>query len=322
MHTEEAAAPFLLSIGNVYVDINCANMPELRTIEVEKEIINSSYQLTCGGSALNVAVTATKLGFSAAIVASIGDDDMGTILESLCIKAGVRPIFSTDSKLTTNVGLNFIDMNGQTTMFALGSANAALSGDFIISALTAQQQVATYLYLGGIAKSPQLRPQLKEIIRTAQQLGILTVLDHGRVGDGINADDRAEIRNLCTMVDIYLPSYDEFLNVWETNSIEAGIEAFATDHSSSLKSPIICVKNGKYPAQFLTESKTIQQVPVFATEGNNYVGAGDSFNIGFLTGLYRQLPLETSVRMGHAVASLHLSHNKNISFDTARSMLE
>ena len=75
-------------------------------------------------------------------------------------------------------------------------------------------------------------------------------------------------------------------------------------------SPIV-IKQGQHGSA--VRSKDIHvDVPGFKVAANISVGAGDSFNVGFLYGVQQQWPYKEALRFGNAVAALVVSGERGV----------
>jgi sugar/nucleoside kinase (ribokinase family) len=65
-----------VAVGDVFVDVTCATRPP------HGERVHSSVALQAGGSAVNAAVCAARLGAMATVVGRVGADPAGDLVAS------------------------------------------------------------------------------------------------------------------------------------------------------------------------------------------------------------------------------------------------
>ena len=93
------------------------------------------------------------------------------------------------------------------------------------------------------------------------------------------------------MTDIFLPNEPEALRISGCSSLTLAIENLRARGIRHL-----VIKRGKYGAQVVTEQQqfTTSLPPV---TGGDSIGAGDSFDAGFLAGWLRGLPLDECLQI-------------------------
>jgi sugar/nucleoside kinase (ribokinase family) len=302
----------LIAIGGAYIDINAFNFPvDEHGIHLETEIVGQDYELELGGSAVNFARLCAALDVPTAFVGKVGKDALGDCLIDLLEKSQVQPALVTSKGVSTNVSFNMINASGKSIMTVAGTANQALTVDEVY--LQASERIATssYLYLGGSFKLKKLMPAFLHLAQDAKVAGTKIVLDHGRVHKGITEDEKEAVRQLVLMADIYLPSADEFMQLWDVSSIEEELKLLQQ------KTPhiITVVKNSDQGTLTLIDDKLIV-TPAFPVKLIHTIGAGDSFNAGFIAAQHKGKELIKSVEFGCATAALKISQHELPTFDS------
>lgn len=293
----------LLAVGGVYVDINCLDFPfGEEGLGVEKEItsLGAGYEMTLGGSALNFNQLCSRLGLASVIVGKVGDDRMGKMLGEFIEAAGVEPALIVDADVATNLGLNFVNPAGRTIILSAGSANQALEAEEVVERAQPLLPEVEYLYLGTCLKLKRLLPAYSELVEQAKATDTKIVIDHGRITNATTAEDMEQTRQLVRHADYYLPSTDEFMELWSATSIEAGL--MGRDWGKTQ----VVVKDGANGAYGLVEGKVVH-VPAHDVKPSNTVGAGDAFNAGVIAAVRDGNDLEAAMRFGCATAALKIS---------------
>jgi sugar/nucleoside kinase (ribokinase family) len=297
--------PKILTIGNIYIDIDATGFPfGNEGIATETENIGTKYELSPGGSAVNFAKICQSLGLDVVLVGKIGDDEIGRMALNLFKNMGIQAELIIDPSSQTSVSFNMVNTNGRTIMNSAGNANRNLTAEELYDHASSYLEYCTHLYIGGCFKTPQLLPALLNLAKKAKKLGLDVILDHNRIPPNTTELVKEEVKEIAEHSDYYLPSCDEFKELWGVGSIANGIENL----SSSLNSTVV-VKDSKNGVFSLSENK-ITRSPTFDVEPINTVGAGDSFNAGFITGIIEEKDLVTSIEYGNAVASLKISQSK------------
>lgn len=291
----------VLSLGNMYLDIDLLNFPFIDALAVHKETVGDHYQLEPGGSALNFARMCAAQGLQTVFVGKRGQDTLGELLTGLLHQTGVTPHLITDTAVQTNLAIHYLRDDGASIMTSAGTANQSLEGDEVLAMVRPIIPAVKYLYLGGCYKLKKLLPIYSQLIELAHAYQVQVIVDHGRPNNTVTAQDKAAVKNLVAQADLYLPSKDEFLDLWEADTIEAGLEIVRQATPA-----LVVVKNSEAGAVTLVDHQ-VMRVPAFPVKAINTVGAGDSFNAGFIASWEETRDIHEAMRYGCAMAALKIS---------------
>ncbi|MCB9362818.1 hypothetical protein H6504_05260 [Candidatus Woesearchaeota archaeon] len=289
----------VVSLGGIYLDINCTDFPFGEGLLPETETVGNKYQMLPGGSALNFSRSLLHLGAQPAFIGKKGNDYTGELLERMLELESISSLLITSHEVQTNIGFNMIN-EGKTLMTVLGSANQSLDADDVQSKLEEALPDAKYLYLGSAFKMKSLIPYYQDFVDLAIHHNVPVVLDHGRITNDIHRKDRVAMRALIKDVDIYMPSNDEFLDLFDAVSLDRAAES-----ASTLSDVRIVVKRGSDGATGYDGRK--HHIPAYNVEPKYLVGAGDSFNAGFIRGQLQGLGFADSIEYGCASAALKIT---------------
>ncbi len=292
----------LLAIGGAYIDINVPDFPLPETgLVLETEVVGEGYRLEPGGSAVNFARLCAALEISTTFIGKVGNDSLGRILSDLLRGDKVSPALIAADNVSTNVSFNMVNGGGKSIMAVAGTANQALTADEVYAQASQRLAASAYLFLGGCFKLKSLMPVFARLARDARAAGTKVVLDHARLNSSVTEAEKQAVRDLALLADYYLPSADEFKELWDVPSIEDGLRAL-----SGRTTAVIIVKNGDKGVVAQLDGKIVT-VPAFAVTPIHTIGAGDSFDAGFIAALHKgQTPL-ASIRFGCATAALKIS---------------
>ena len=291
----------ILAVGGIYVDITAPHMPfDESGMAIEQELVGAGYEVVGGGSALNFSRLCTKLGLSIVIIGKTGDDETGKLVETLIHEAGVVPALVVDQQVSTNIGVNIINDAGQAMMVGLGTANQALTAEEVMLRAEPLLGDVQYLYLGSCLKLKRLLPAYETLAQHAQAADTKIIVDHGRLNTTTTNSDKEMVRKLVRLADFYFPSRDEFLELWNVESIESGLTSLNWGNTQ------VIVKDGSRGA-VASMGGSVIRVPAYAVIPINPVGAGDSFNAGVIAAFRNGASLENAMRFGCATAALKIS---------------
>ncbi len=260
--------------------------------QVEKTV--AGYSLEMGGSCCIFAAQAAKLGLKARLLGKVGDDAFGQMIIDALDDAGVdtEAVF-VEPGLKTGATVHLVQADDRAMLTYPGSL-AALTLDDIADEILAS---ARHLHYGSLFLQTGLLPHWVEILKRAKRLGCTVSLDtnwdpHG-VWDGgfISALD---------YVDALLPNEQEALH------LSGQVDLAAAAAFLQARVAILVVKQGAAGASIWHQGESRRESVVSAPSGGDGIGAGDSFDAGFLAGWLNGLPLETCLeiacRCGRAVA--------------------
>jgi sugar/nucleoside kinase (ribokinase family) len=255
--------------------------------QVEK--IVDDYFLEMGGSCSIFACQAAKLGMNVAILGKVGKDQFGDLIVSRMQESGVDTQYvEIDPKLKTGCGIALCKPDGDRAILTyLGTINVLKEDDVRDDWL----KMSRHLHHGSYYLHTGLRPGIPNIFRRAKALGLTISLDTNwdpgeKWGDGL-----AEV---IQMVDVFLPNEQEVLRIANKASL---VEA--VDHLHKLGTNVIAVKQGSKGA-LVSDDQLTYPCTVEPVSGGDSVGAGDSFDAGFLAGWLRGMPLDKALKLGCA----------------------
>jgi sugar/nucleoside kinase (ribokinase family) len=291
----------ILSMGSVYLDITALQFPFVTELKAETETVGRDYEVTIGGSALNFSKMCAVLGMKPVFIGKVGNDRPGQIIHELMKETGIESGLITGDNVSTNLGLNFVNSVGKMLLTVVGTANQALSPDDIITKIDLYTDNVNYLYIGGFLKLKQLIPFYPEILQKMKEHGVRIVLDQGRIPNDISEHDLDALRNILSYVDIYLPSEDEFCSLWGEVDLNRGLQKVR-----QVTQATVVIKCGEKGATGMVTSEIIH-VPGFTVQVHNTVGAGDSFNAGFIRAQQDGKSFVDCLRFANATAALKIS---------------
>jgi sugar/nucleoside kinase (ribokinase family) len=307
----------ILTIGGVYLDINATDFPiGDEGLQPETELVGNHYITELGGAAVNFARIAETLDLRTSFIGKVGKDEFGKVIAKLMEAVGIDSRLVVDELTSTNISFNMANSHGQTAMAVVGNANQSLRPEEVIGETLEFMDQYDYIMIGGCFKLRQLMPAFFNIVDHAKVSGTKIVLDHGRINSHVTEADKQRVRELVAKVDYYLPSRDEFMQLWKANSIEEGLRTVSQRTDAT-----IVVKDGKNGAVTLIYDKAVR-VPTFSVQPIHTVGAGDSFNAGLIAALAENAELTEAIRYANAVAALRISSDSPPTRDAVTTFLE
>jgi len=283
----------ILTFGDTCIDlILTGDDVAPRFGQVEKLV--EDYVVEMGGSCCLFACQAARLGLRVAILGRVGDDDLGRLILRRLAECGVdtRHVV-TDPALKTGLGVALCQGDDRAILTYPGSLCAVRPEDVSDDLLAS----ARHLHHGSFFLHAPLRPAIPTIFRRARRLGLTVSLDTNWDPDERWNSTLPEALSLC---DVFMPNEQEARAI---SGCPDPDQAAAWLHARG--TPIVAIKRGTAGARLYTGSEMTECTVTPATGGDS-IGAGDSFDAGFLAGWLRGLPLteclEIACRCGRAVA--------------------
>jgi len=260
----------VIVVGELNVDIILNRID--RFPEMGKEILAGSLDLTLGSSSAIFASNLSSLGSKVSFLGKVGKDGFAsTVLNSLRSKGVDTSNIIQSNKLNTGATI-VMNFNQDRAMVTYPGAMEDLKLEDIDFDYIA---TARHLHFSSIFLQPGIRPDLAMLFEKAKSLGLTTSLDPQW--------DPAEkwevdLPGLLPQLDIFLPNMAEFQFLTSTNSLEDGmrkIKQFAPNLTT-------VVKDGVNGAFGWNGAEWIHQPAVLNENVVDCIGAGDSFNAGFI----------------------------------------
>jgi sugar/nucleoside kinase (ribokinase family) len=256
--------------------------------QVEKLVDGAS--MAVGSSSAIFACGAARLGLRVGFIGHCGDDLFGRFMLDEMRKAGVD---------TSPVIIAAGSATGLSVILARGNDRAILTYPGLISTLKADDisdellARARHLHVASYFLQTALQPGMRGLFERAHSLGLTTSLD-------TNYDPSltwAGVKELLPLTNVFLPNEVELCSMTHKPNLEQALEDLAQI------SEILVVKQGALGGLAVRKTERVQaQSPQVKVQDT--VGAGDSFDAGFLYGYLNQWSLEESIRLAVVCGSL------------------
>jgi sugar/nucleoside kinase (ribokinase family) len=280
----------LLVIGDANPDVVVQGMPhDIQYGQVEQLVETGC--LTIGGSAAIFACAATRLGLRTALVAVLGDDPAGRfMLDELRAHdvdvSGCRTVPHVPTGTTV-----CLVRHGDRAILTSQGAILLLSEEMVGRALL---RCARHVHVSSFFLLPNLSRGLRGLLDEARAAGAGTSLDTNwdpsqRWNGGVHAALPA--------VDVLLVNETEALALSGGSQIETAVATLAA------QGPMPVIKRGADGALAYSKGRIVRTYALPVTVADA-IGAGDSFNAGFLYGRLNEWPIERCLALGVACGSL------------------
>ena len=270
--------------GEINLDLILYGLPE--QMPTERELLASQFKMTLGSSSAIVAHNLTALGSRVGFVTKVGDDALGKIALERLSTCGVdlsRVVRAEGS--ASGVTVILPHQRERHILTYLGTISELRFEDLDLEYLAS----ARHFHLSSLFLQSALAPRVPEVFRQMKSAGLTTSLD-------TNDDpyDRWEGALGATLpyVDILLPNEREAMKMARASDLETAVARL----SERVKT--VVVKMGSHGAMAI-QGKQRFTAPAVKVQVVDPVGAGDSFDAGFLHQFVRGADLETCLVSGN-----------------------
>jgi sugar/nucleoside kinase (ribokinase family) len=279
-------------IGELNLDLIFYGLPE--QLVLEREHLAKDLSVTLGSSsaifAHNLALLGDKVGFSSCI----GGDPFGEICVKRLAESGadlsrVKRVTGKTTGLTVIVPQReqrFI-LTYPGAMYELTSRDLDMS--YVLS--------AKHLHMSSYFLQRGMRPDLIDVFRRAKEAGLTTSLDTND-----DPEDRwsGDIQLLLKYVDILLPNEREARKIAGTEDLDRAAASLAQ------KVPTLVIKRGGQGAVAWTGTQKYVSFPP-VVDVADHIGAGDSFDAGFIHQFIRGGEVEECLKYANIVGALSVT---------------
>jgi sugar/nucleoside kinase (ribokinase family) len=258
------------------------------------------------------------LGLRVGIMGRVGDDDFGRLALRRLDECGVdTQHVIVDPTLKTGLGVALCRTctpGGDRAILTYPGSLCALQAGDVTDAFLAS---ARHLHHGSFFLQTGLRPHIPEILARAKALGVSTSLD-----PNWDPDEwwNSTLLDALPSVDIFFPNDQEALHISRRPDVQKAAAWLRAQGAS-----VVAIKQGAGGAS-LYSAQASYECPVAPAVRGDSIGAGDSFDAGFLAAWLRGLPpeqcLAIACRCGRAVASAVGGLAGQLSWDRVKETLQ
>jgi sugar/nucleoside kinase (ribokinase family) len=274
--------------GELNLDLILYGLPA--DLPAEREVLADHMMLTLGSSSAIVAHNLASLGNRVGFQSLVGEDEFGQIALERLANSGVDTSLVRRARgLRTGLTLilqhpewrNILTYSG--TIAQLGFTH--LDIDYLSD--------ARHFHLSSFYLQSGLRPHVPELFRLLKAAGLTISLDTND-----DPEDRwGDLRDVLRNVDIFLPNEREACKLAGTDDLRLAVERLAE------MVPVVVVKLGAKGAMALRGDQMLES-PALRVEAVDPVGAGDSFDAGFLHQYVRGADLTSCLASGNLAGAL------------------
>ncbi len=274
--------------GELNLDLILYGLPE--QLPTEREFLAHALRVTLGSSSAILAHNLAALGARVGFASLIGDDPLGEIARYRLAAAGVD-VSQIKKAAGRTTGLTVIlQHDGRRRILTYPGTMAEMTtADLDMKFLVS----ARHFHLSSFFLQPALRPHVAQLFRDMKAAGLSTSFDTND-----DPEDRWQgVFEVLPHVDVFLPNEREALRITGAASLEAAVDELAR------RVPVLAVKLGAQGA-LARRGQEEFRCPAAKVAPVDPVGAGDSFDAGFLYRYLQGADLSSCLQYGNLAGAL------------------
>src|SRR5215472_2590457 len=276
--------------GELNLDLILYGLPE--QLLPERELLADQMMLTLGSSSAIVAHNLSALGSRVGFQSRIGDDPLGRIALERLKESGVdvSNVRTVAGKTTTGLTVILHHEQWRNILTYAGTISELRWDDLDLDYLADSR----HFHFSSYYLQKGLRPRVAELFQRLRSKGLTISLDTND-----DPDDRwqGDLHDLLQHVDVFLPNEREASKAAGTEDLEEAISRL------SQLVPLVVVKLGR-KGSLARRGSTRFIAPSTELTPVDTVGAGDSFDAGFLHEYVRGSDLNQCLASGNAAGAL------------------
>jgi sugar/nucleoside kinase (ribokinase family) len=283
--------PFdVLVIGELNVDLILNQIEKFP--EMGKEIVAERMTLTLGSSSAIFASNISTLGSKIMFAGQLGQDSFGEFIIASLQSRSVNTDYvlrSSEHATGATVVLNYNEDRAMVTY--PGAMKYLTIGDIPDVVFTN----CKHLHLSSIFLQPCIANDLIVLFKKAKSLGLTTSID-----PQWDPSERWDVplHELLPYVDVFMPNIKELHALTRSDNFQDALNALKSCAN------ILVTKNGSEGAFLWDGTSLVHQKPFLNTDVADTIGAGDSFNAGFLHKYLKHEPLPECLKFGALMGAI------------------
>jgi sugar/nucleoside kinase (ribokinase family) len=278
MYMENKAKPYdVLVVGELNIDLILNRIDQFPVIG--KEVLSNTMTFTMGSSSAIFACNLSTLGSRVSFAGQIGVDNFGDYIINTLKTRNVE---------TSNITRDKEEQTGATVVLNFGEDRAMVTYPGAMTRLTVENITDSmmlqcrHLHLSSVFLQTGMKKNIADLFRRAKALGLTTSLDPQ--WDPQEKWD-LDFNTLLQYVDIFIPNEAELQAITKIQELNLAVKALPFENTLVVK----CGSEGAY----LWDSSELFFQPSFRnTKVVDSIGAGDSFDAGFIHCFLQGKPLK------------------------------
>lgn len=259
----------VLVVGELNIDLIFNKIKGV--LEMGKEILADTMTLTLGSSSAICASNLSSLGLKVAFIGKLGNDILGQFTIDRLKEKGVDTtmvIIEDGLKTGATIALSYDE---ERAMITYQGAMGHMGIDDIDESLF---ELADHLHFSGYFFQPGFKNSLHSLFRKAKNVGMTTSLD---VQWDPSEKWDLDLEKVLPWVDVFIPNKIELQKLTGQPNLDLAIDSIQN------KCKYILIKCGNKGSIQYFNGKKIKKEAFLNTDVVDAIGAGDSFDAGYIS---------------------------------------
>jgi sugar/nucleoside kinase (ribokinase family) len=281
----------VLVVGELNVDLIFNQMEAFPV--TGKEVLANQMKLTMGSSSAIFASNLSSMGARVAFAGMIGKDSFGDLVISTLTRKKVDTRFIIRTNEFNTGATVVMNQDNDRAMLTYPGAMTVLSMNDITDEML---KSARHLHVSSIFLQSGLKEDIVALMKRAKAMGMTTSLD-----PQWDPEEKWDIPwdDLFRLLDVFLPNKQEFLMLTGESEFKAALGKFKDFHN------VIVVKDGTNGAYIFQKNELIHQPAFLNPSVIDCIGAGDSFDAGFIHMFLQARPLPQCLHYANLMGALN-----------------
>jgi sugar/nucleoside kinase (ribokinase family) len=256
--------------GETNLDLILSGLPQ--EMPIDRELLADGFCMTLGGSSAILAHNLASLDVRVGFVSLVGRDPLGALALDYLRQAGVDLAKIMQSATGSSTGVTVLLTHPSGAGRHILTYPGTIAEMRVCDLDLAYLKSARHFHLSSLFLQKGMQPELPALFRELREAGLTLSLD---TNDDPADEWQSGLHELLGLVDVFLPNDAEACRITGTDNAEAAAEALAKEV------PLVAIKCGNRGAlvRFRGERWLVSAEPLTSVDT---IGAGDSFNAGFL----------------------------------------
>ena len=277
-------------VGEANLDLLLYGLPEELT--VEREWLADRMVMTLGGSPAITAHNLAAMGSRVGLITPAANDVFSRICAGYLRDGGVD-VSQVECEGSTGITILLQHEHARRMMTYPGVTKVLRFEHLDLEYLASSR----HFHLSSYFLQEGLRDDASRLLTWCKQAGLTTSLD---TNDDPSGEWDASTLKLLNHLDVFMPNEGEACGLTRESDLRAAIEALVK------QVPLLVVKRGRRGALAARGSER-WAAPGIEAEAVDAVGAGDSFNSGFLHGFVRGWSVEECLEFGNLAGAYSIT---------------
>lgn len=260
--------------------------------KIGKEILADQMTLTLGSSSAICASNLSSLGLKVAFIGKLGNDNFGQfILNDLKSKGVDTSLIIVEDNLKTGatIALSYDEDRAMVTH------QGAMSHMRIDDIDQVELKLAKHLHFSSYFFQPKFKNSLDTLFKMAKDVGLTTSLD---VQWDPSEEWDLDLQKVLPFVDLFIPNEIEIQKLTKQSNLDLAIQSIQDISNYTI------VKCGNRGSVLCYEDKKIEKEPFLNNNVIDTIGAGDSFNAGYITKFIKGRSPEECQEFGNLMGAI------------------